>query len=151
MKTVIIYASTHHENTKKIVEAMADCISADVVDIVRNKEVNLTNYDIIGFASGVYFHTLHESIKKFINEATFDKKHKSFLVCTCGIGYRDYTKGVKKNLAEKGIPCIGSFQCRGYDTFGFFDKIGGIAKGHPNDMDLKNARNFVDNIIKSIQ
>jgi flavodoxin len=37
---------------------------------------------------------------------------------------------------------IGRFFCKGYDTFGPFKLIGGLAKGHPDDKDLENAVAF---------
>lgn len=43
---------------------------------------------------------------------------------------------------EKGCPVLGEFSCKGYDTFGPFKLVGGIAKGHPNATDLENARSF---------
>jgi len=143
MKAVIIYASVHHGNTKKIAEAMASVISADVINVTKNRTPDLSGYDVIGFASGVYFHAFHEGIKKCIEENMFSKGQKVFLVATCGLGYKDYTKGIKDILAEKHVSCIGSFQCRGWDTYGIFGKIGGIAKNHPNDRDLKEAQQFV--------
>lgn len=36
----------------------------------------------------------------------------------------------------------GTFTCRGFDTFGPFRLIGGIAKGHPNEKELEKARAF---------
>ena len=147
MKTIILYASTHHGNTKKIVQAMAKCLAADVVDITKNIQPDISAYDVVGLASGVYFHSLHESIRKFIDNASFDGKQKAFLVDTCGVGYRDYAKDAKKALKAKGVSCLGSFQCRGYDTFGVFGKIGGIAKKHPNEKDLENARIFAQNLM----
>ncbi|AAM03813.1 TPA: flavodoxin [Methanosarcina acetivorans] len=143
MKAVIVYASVHHGNTKKIAEAMASVISADVIDVTRKIKPDLSGYDVIGFASGVYFHTFHERIKKCIEENLFSKGQKVFLVATCGLGYRDYTKGIKDILAKKHVSFIGNFQCRGWDTYGIFGKIGGIAKKHPNDRDLKEAQQFV--------
>ena len=132
----------HHGNTKKIVEAMASVASADLIDIIKNEGFDVSDYDVIGFASGVYFQTLHEKIKNYIEETDFKKEQRVFLACTCGFGYRDYTKGIKKKLKRKNIQCIGSFQCKGWDTYGIFRKFGGIAKGHPNDKDLKNAQEF---------
>ncbi|HAP20133.1 MAG TPA: flavodoxin, partial [Lachnospiraceae bacterium] len=35
------------------------------------------------------------------------------------------------------------FGCKGYDTFGPFKLVGGIAKGHPDGNDLKAAVSFV--------
>lgn len=142
MRAIIIYASTHHGNTKKIVERMAKCLSADLIDITQNEKP-----DIVGLASGIYFHSFHEKIKLFVNSNPFKRKQKIFLVATCGVQYVDYTKNIKKMLKEKGIECLGSFQCRGYDTYGIFGKLGGIAKQHPTAQDLKNAEDFIKKII----
>lgn len=38
---------------------------------------------------------------------------------------------------------IGKFGCKGYDTFGPFKLVGGIAKRHPDEEDIKNAVEFV--------
>ena len=147
MKTVIIFASTHHGNTKKVAECMAVCASADLIDITQDKEPDISMYDRIGFASGIYFHSFHEKIKRYINNTSFREDQKVFLVATCGAAYMDYTKGVKKLLRQKNVACIESFVCRGYDTYGIFGKIGGIAKGHPSRKDLKRAEDFIKKIL----
>ena len=43
---------------------------------------------------------------------------------------------------SRGCPVLGEFGCRGYDTFGPFRLVGGIAKGRPDARDLENARAF---------
>ena len=43
----------------------------------------------------------------------------------------------------------GAFHCKGYDTFGPFKIIGGIAKKHPDEKDLANACVFFENILKN--
>ena len=148
MKALIIYASVHHGNTKKVAEYMADALPADLVDITREQAPDLSGYDIIGFASGVYFHSFHDSLKHYIQNAGFERHQKVFLVATCGVGYIDYTKSIQKLLRQKNADYIGSFQCRGYDTYGIWGKIGGIAKGHPNPKDLKNAEHFIKYIVR---
>lgn len=147
MRAIIIYASTHHGNTKKVVEQMAKYLSADLIDILQNEKPDISSYDIVGLASGVYFYSFHEKIKVFVNSNCFQKEQKVFLVATCGVQYIDYTKNIKKILKEKGVKCLGSFQCRGYDTYGIFGKLGGIAKKHPTTQDLKSAEDFVKKII----
>lgn len=57
MRAVIVYASVHHGNTKKIVDVMAPEVGADVVDITKEKDVDLAGYDVIGLASGVFYHS----------------------------------------------------------------------------------------------
>ena len=46
-------------------------------------------------------------------------------------------------LKEKKTDIIGKFGCKGYDTFGPFKLVGGIAKGHPDAKDLEVAVSFV--------
>lgn len=127
---------------------MAGSISADLIDITQNRHPDISSYDMIGFASGVYFHSMHKSIQEFVRSAPFREHQKVFLVDTCGVTYIDYTKSVKKILKERKIACVGSFQCRGFDTFGIFGKFGGIAKGHPNGADMAKAENFIRSIIQ---
>ena len=71
---------------------------------------------------------------------------KVFTVYTCGINYINYARGIQKIIKAQNCDFIGGFSCRGYDTFGFFEKIGGIAKGHPNEKDFKKAHEFIKNI-----
>ncbi len=65
---------------------------------------------------------------------------------TCGAPLGDGAKGLKKILAQKGVPWAGTFRCRGYDTYGPFGKLGGIAKGHPNARDLDRAAAFLQRL-----
>lgn len=148
MKTILVYASTHHGNTLKVAEAIAREIGAELADVTKEPVPDLSSYDLVGFASGIYFNSFHKALKSFINGTAFSNGQKVFLVATCGAGCRDYTAKVKKVLREKGACCVGSFQCRGYDTYGIWGKLGGIAKGHPNEKDLEKARGFARNTVK---
>lgn len=42
---------------------------------------------------------------------------------------------------------VGRFSCKGFDTFGPFKLIGGVAKGHPDDRDLAAAVEFYKKLI----
>jgi len=44
---------------------------------------------------------------------------------------------------------VGEFDCKGFDTFGPWGKLGGIAKGHPDETDLDNARAFARALIRA--
>ena len=148
MKTIILYASTHHGNTKKIVERMAKQMGARTVDVVKEGIPDISSYKLIGLASGVYFGGFHETLVKFAQEAQFTPAQRVFLADTCGIGWKDYTGSIRRLLESRGVTCQGRFQCRGYDTYGIFGKIGGIAKGHPNEHDLQMAEQFVQRMAK---
>lgn len=148
MKTLLVFASTHHGNTKRIVDTMAQAISADVVDITADGSPDLSGYELIGLASGVYFNTLHEKINQLAERDIFAPGQKVFLASTCGVGYMNYCAGLKKRLERRSIPVLGCFQCRGYDTFGILGKLGGIARGHPNEKDLDRAASFARTMLE---
>ena len=52
------------------------------------------------------------------------------------------SKALRRIAEDKGGPVLGEFGCRGYDTFGPFKLVGGLAKGRPNERDLEQARAF---------
>ena len=140
MKTVIIYAYVHHENTKKLVERIAEKCGATLIDAMKQREADLSEYDRIGFASGIYLSKFHQTILKFAAENLPEDK-EVFLISTYG-GSAHYNS-IENILKEKHAKVIGKFGCKGYDTFGPFKLVGGIAKGHPNEKDLEAAVNFM--------
>ncbi|NLG89274.1 MAG: flavodoxin, partial [Clostridiaceae bacterium] len=60
----------------------------------------------------------------------------------------NYTKEIEQIITEKSCRLIGTYGCRGFDTFGPFKLIGGIAKGHPNESDVKGAIEFFRKIVE---
>ncbi len=69
MKAAVIYASIHHRNTKKLLNAMRKIKKFDLVKTSDYKK-NFMDYDIIGFASIIYardFHIFVRSATKWIN------------------------------------------------------------------------------------
>lgn len=144
MKTAICYYSRHHGNTRKILEAMAQEGGVDLIDVTTRQAVRLEGYDCIGFASGVYFGKFHESVLAFARQYLPQGK-PVFFVCTYG-GTKGGTKALVELAGERSCPVLGEFGCKGYDTFGPFKLVGGIAKGHPDQGDLDSARAFYRNI-----
>lgn len=144
MRTVIVYASVHHGNTKKLVENIAEKCGVDLIDAVKQSKADLSVYDKIGFASGIYFSKFHQKILQFIAE-NLPKDKKIFLICTYG-GSANY-KSPESILKEKRASIIGKFGCKGYDTFGPFKMLGGISKGHPDEKDLQDAVNFMSGLL----
>ena len=140
MRKAIVYASVHHGNTGKLVKSIAEECQVDLIDAVKQSDADLRSYDMIGFASGIYFSKFHQSILKFAEKNLSDDK-KVFLICTYG-GSANY-RSIEQILDKKHARVVGKFGCKGYDTFGPFRLIGGIAKGHPDDEDIQNAVKFV--------
>ena len=147
MNTAIAYYSQHHGNTKKLLDAIqAADENVTLIDVTEKHEVDLHSYDRIGFASGIYYSNMHKTVRKFAEETSFRPGQKVFLVSTCGMESKDFTKKVRKTLEDKQVEVLESFSCRGFDTFGPLFLIGGIAKGRPNEQDLEKAREYARNL-----
>lgn len=141
MKTAICYYSRHHGNTLKVLQAMAEEGGVDLIDVTTRQAAQLEGYDCIGFASGVYFGKFHEGVIACAQQYLPQGK-PVFFVCTYGAAKGSGFKTLASIAAEKGCPVLGTFSCRGYDTFGPWKLVGGIAKRHPSARDLDKARAF---------
>lgn len=141
MKAAVCYYSRHHGNTRKVLEAMAEEGNLDLIDVTARQAVRLEEYDCVGFASGVYFGKFQESVLSFARQYLPAGK-PVFFVYTYGGTKGSGAKDLADIAREKSSPVLGEFSCRGYDTFGPFKLVGGIAKGRPNAGDLEKARKF---------
>ena len=65
-KTGIVYVSTHHGNTKKLLDAIAEQNPVELVDVTANEQYNLSGYDRIGIASGVAYGKYYPQMLKFL-------------------------------------------------------------------------------------
>ena len=143
MKIAIIFASVHHGNTRKVVEQIAQNNDVDLIDATQVKEKDLSEYDRIGFASGIYYGKFHQSVLNFAS-VNLPEYKEVFLICTPG-GSAAY-QSIETIIKDKHCNVIGKFSCKGYDTFGPFKLVGGIAKGHPNEKDLAAAMEFYQSL-----
>ena len=56
MKTVIIYESKHHGNTKKVCDRVAAECRAELIEAGRvDSNFKWEDYDLVGFASGIAY------------------------------------------------------------------------------------------------
>ena len=145
MKTAICYYSRHHGNTLKVLQAMADAGEIDLIDVTKQKTVSLADYGCVGFASGIYGFEFQKAVVEFAHQQLPQSK-PVFFVYTYGGAKGNGAKTMAEIAAEKNCPVLGEFSCKGFDTFGPFKLVGGIAKGHPNEKDMENARRFYQEI-----
>ena len=146
MKSIIIYASTHHGNTRKVVEAISKECEVELLNACEVHEKDLTSYDLIGFASGIYAAQFHQQIKNFA-QVNLPQNKKIFYIMTSAMD-KDFSKSMEASINGKNAEIVGKFSCKGYNTFGPFKLVGGTGKGHPNDNDLKNAVEFFKGLVK---
>ena len=67
-RAVIVYASTHHGNTRKLVEGIAAYHEITLIDTMKCQAADLSAYDLIGFASGIDFGRFYEPVEQFLKE-----------------------------------------------------------------------------------
>ncbi|MCK5629471.1 MAG: flavodoxin family protein [Nanoarchaeota archaeon] len=148
MKTLIIYISIHQGNTEKIAKAMAGILNAKLINPDEVKIDELSQYDLIGFGSGIYFQKHHKSLLNLVDKLPKLQNKNAFIFSTRGMGpVRFYHRLLRNKLLKKGFNIAGEFSCKGFDTFGPFKIIGGINKGRPGKKDLENAKDFARDII----
>lgn len=149
MKYAIIYHSFHHGNTKKLINSIAKVKRVELISDKEAKYTNLDEYDVIGFASGIYFWGFHKDVIECAKEK-LPKGKDTFLIYTCSIKLPFYVGAMKKIFRKKNCRCLGQFSCKGYNTYSVFKKIGGIAKNRPNQKDKDDAVAFFKKIEESL-
>ena len=81
MKTVIIYASMHHGNTQKVVESIGQKYEVDLIDVLKDKDTDISGYDCIGIASGIIYGKYYPQMLDYLST----KMPYCQLYCQCGI------------------------------------------------------------------
>ena len=141
MSTAIVYYSKHHGNTKKLLDAIAEKHPVTLIDVTAQPDADLSGYERIGFASGIYYSAFAKQIISFAN-AHLPERKDVFYIYTHGAPKGDFLKAMREIAANKHCREIGEYRCQGFDTFGPFKLVGGIAKGHPTEEEIKGAVTF---------
>lgn len=152
MRTLIIYCSDYKNNTEKIANIFKDKTNADLINIKDAIDINLENYDLIGFGSGVYMENLSPKLFKVIDKLNL-RGINVFVFSTSGVGMKFYNNKLINTLTLKGAINKGSFACKGsfiakeFSNNKVFNIMGKFAEGHPNDKDFKIAEKFISKIV----
>ena len=141
MKTAICYYSRHHGNTMQVLESMAQEQEIDLINVTSRIAAHLEQYDCIGFASGIYYSKFHKTVLDFA-EKNLPQGKDVFFLYTCGAAKKGYTASITAAVQKHGARILGEYGCRGFDTFGPFRLVGGIAKGHPTPQEVGEALAF---------
>jgi len=145
MKTLIICKSIHHGNTQKIAEVIAKVLEAKLVKPEELDINTVTEYDLVGFGSGIYYGKHHKDLLSVVDNLFSVKNKKAFIFSTSGTGEKNISRNhrlIREKLMAKGFTIAGEFSCRGWDSFGLLKLIGGINKGRPDEHDLRKAEDF---------
>ena len=141
MTTAIVYYSKHHGNTKKLLDAIAAKNEVTLIDVTEQPSADLSGYDRIGFASGIYYNSFAKQLLSFA-QAHLPEKKDVFYLFTHGAPKGVFLTAIHRIAEQKQCKEIGSYHCLGFDTFGPFKLVGGIAKGHPTEEEINEAVAF---------
>lgn len=78
MKVVIAYYSKHHRNTKKLVDAIKELGDIKLINVDKCKKADLSDYDVIDFASGIYYGKFSDAVIEFAKNNLPSKKRVFF-------------------------------------------------------------------------
>ena len=145
MKTAIVYYSKHHGNTRKLLDAIAAENDVTLIDVTEQPCADLRGYDRIGLASGIYYNSFARQILAFAQDF-LPENRDVFYLFTHGAPKGVFLTALRKIAEQKHCRELGSYHCQGYDTFGPFRLVGGIAKGHPTQEELGKAAEFYRNL-----
>ena len=149
-KVLIICYSTHHGSTLKVAKEIARELSAEVRAPEEVNGKSISNYDLIGFGSGIYNRKHHESLFALVKTIKPQDKKKSFVFSTNTFGIKVLHNPLIEKLKEKGFEVIGEFACKDFMDFGFTKYLfGGINKTKPDKNDLAKTKNFAKELIES--
>jgi len=155
MKSLIVCYSYHHNNTRKVAEAMAKVLDAPVKTPQQTSPEELQQFDLVGFGSGIYAEKHHESLLKLVDKLPEVDDKKAFIFSTSFVGVDSHVFGrvtgkfhtaLREQLQSKGYTVVGEFNCKGFNTNRIYGRFGGMNKGRPNAEDLKRAEEFVEKL-----
>lgn len=143
MNVLIIYKSYHRMNTEKVAKVIAETMNATLRKVEEVKPEDLSQYDLIGFGSGIYGGKHHQTLFTLVENLPQMEKNV-FIFSTSGSPQEKYDQALKEKLIGKGCRIMAGFQCPGEVGKGWFVVKN---KGHPNDQDLENARIFAKGLL----
>jgi len=155
MKSLLVLYSYHHNNTEKVAKVFAKVLDAQIKTPQQVNPVELQEYDIIGFGSGIYGAKHHEFLLDLTDTLPRVTDGKAFIFSTSAFtGKAKVEKDhslLREKLQSKGYIIIDEFACKGFNTNSFMKYFGGMNRGRPNDEDLKHAEEFALNLKQQLQ
>lgn len=151
LRTVIVYRSKHHGNTKKLVDAIVtahpEIDTIDVGALGKNEYPDLSPYHVIIMASGIYYGNFDKDLLRVADHCLRNGDKVVGLMTYGGqakFNGRDLDGVCRMKFAN--LLCM--YGCPGLDTYGPFKLVGGMNKGRPNQEDIDGAVAFYDRLVE---
>lgn len=153
MKSVIVLYSYHHNNTEKLAKVFSNVLDAPILRLEDIPFDSLSEYDLVGFGSGIYGDQFHPSMLEYADQIPDTSDKKAFLFSTAAMTSdwkiaTDHSE-IREKLEKKGYKIVGEYQCPGFNTNSFLKYLGGMNKGRPNSKDLQKAGELAQKILET--
>ena len=89
-----------------------------LIDVTEQPSADLSGYDRIGFASGIYYNSFAKQLLTYAQDCLPAKKDVFYLF-THGAPKGVFLTAIRKIAEQKQCREIGSYHCLGFDTFGW--------------------------------
>lgn len=150
---LIVCVSVSRGNTAAVADALAAPLGARVVAPEEVDLASLTDHDVVGFGSGIYYGSCHPRLRRLVETLPWvpdgAPATRAFVFTTSGQGrdqHLPWQAPLETLLRAKGYDVTGSFACRGHDVWGPLRLVGGINRGHPDARDLARAHAFAERV-----
>jgi len=132
----------------KVAKVLSEELDASIMDPEEIDPKAISDYDLIGFGSGIYNQKHKKGLFNLIEKLQPQNGRRAFVFSTNTYGLTMLHKPLNNALAGKGFEIVDEFSCRGFIDHSFIKLFfGGISKGRPNNDDLESARMFAKRLI----
>ncbi len=145
MKCIIIYGSHHHGSTRKLAQAISGQYGAVLWDAEQGEVPDLSEYDLIGFASGIDFGRFYPAVTELARSLPEGKAVWAMFTCARDNG--KYGREIQEIARQRRCTYLGKFGCRGFNTYGPWKLIGGMNHGHPSPAEVEDALRFYGKLL----
>ena len=143
MNIRVVYHSGYKSNTMKVATVIAETLNIRAERIGKEKIVFTEPVDLLFIGSGVYFDKPHKKVMALIEKLNPSTVKNAVTFGTYG-NQSEIGEQIKMRLQEQGIKVIEEpFVCKGAS-------VGTDNKGHPNAVDLANAKAFAESIATKV-
>lgn len=146
IRTAIVYSSRNKGNTRILVDAIAAGNNIDLYNARSCNHIDLSDYDLIGFASGIYYGSTDKAIMRIMEE-DLPRGKKVFFVCTSGSGKNSYLEPLMEMAKGRAAGVAGAYCCRG--SISVNGRSGKLK--HPSAMEIRSAVNFFNEMMDRLE
>ena len=138
-------------NTKLLLDSSTKNFpNIEIITLPNETKLDVSEYDLIGFASGIYFWDFGKEIYNHINKLKGLEGKNVFTICTAGAQSGNHPKRPKDAIEKKGGKLVAGFGTPGSTKGGVTGFLRGLfnMQVRPNENDFKECEKFIDNTMK---